>query len=101
MAKRSTTKTSAQGRNQTKDAIQDVNSLDLQDMLWRVERLERQVRRLSELVREHAVDADRLVQIVAEDREMLRRALLTQGIDLENTKAASLPSSDVLDIISS
>ncbi len=101
MAKRSTTKTSAQGRNHTKDAIQDVNSLDLQDMLWRVERLERQVRRLSELVREHAVDADRLVQIVAEDREMLRRALLTQGIDLENTKAASLPSSDVLDIISS
>ncbi len=54
-------------------------SMDLKGMMWRLERLERQIRRLSELVREHAVDADRLVQIVAEDREVLRRQLLGRG----------------------
>jgi hypothetical protein len=36
------------------------------------------VRRLSELVRDHAEDADRLVRIVAEDRDVLRRELLQQ-----------------------
>jgi hypothetical protein len=49
-----------------------------QDILWRLDRLERQVHTLSELVREHAEDADRLVRIVAEDREVLRRELLRQ-----------------------
>ena len=47
----------------------------LRGMLWRVDRLERQVQRLSELVRQHAADADRLVQIVAEDREILWQEL--------------------------
>lgn len=50
----------------------------MQDMLWRLDRLERQVHTLSELVREHAEDADRLVRIVAEDRDVLRRELLRQ-----------------------
>lgn len=50
----------------------------LHQMLWRLERLERQVQRLSELVRDHAEDADRLVKIVAEDRDVLRRELLRQ-----------------------
>lgn len=50
----------------------------LETVIWRVEQLERQVRRLSELVRDHAEDADRLVRIVAEDRDVLRRALLRQ-----------------------
>jgi hypothetical protein len=49
-----------------------------QDILWRLDRLERQVHTLSELVRDHAEDADRLVRIVAEDREVLRRELLRQ-----------------------
>jgi len=48
----------------------------LQSLLWRVDRLERQVRTLSELVRDHAEDADRLVRIVSEDHEALRRELL-------------------------
>ena len=48
----------------------------VQDILWRLDRLERQVHTLSELVRDHAEDADRLVRIVAEDREVLRRELL-------------------------
>ena len=48
---------------------------DFQSVMWRVERLERQIGKLSELIREHAVDADRLVQIVAEDREILRQEL--------------------------
>lgn len=50
----------------------------LQDVLWRMDRLERQVRTLSELVRDHAEDADRLVRIVAEDRDVLRRELLRE-----------------------
>lgn len=48
----------------------------LEDVLWRLDRLERQVHALSELVRDHAEDADRVVRIVAEDREVLRQQLL-------------------------
>lgn len=48
------------------------------EVLWRLERLERQVRTLSELVRDHAEDADRLVRIVAEDHEALRQELLQE-----------------------
>jgi len=50
----------------------------LADLMWRVNRLERQVRTLSELVRDHAEDADRLVRIVSEDHEALRRELLRE-----------------------
>ncbi|MDH4327587.1 MAG: hypothetical protein OEV77_03610 [Nitrospira sp.] len=46
------------------------------DLAWRVERLEGQLQKLSELVREHAEDVDRLVRIVAEDRDVIRRQLL-------------------------
>lgn len=46
------------------------------DMAWRLERLEGQLQKLSELVREHAEDMDRLVRIVAEDRDVIRRQLL-------------------------
>lgn len=48
----------------------------LSGVLWRLDRLERQMQKLSQLVRDHAEDADRLVRIVAEDREMIRRQLL-------------------------
>jgi len=48
----------------------------LQDALWRLERLEAQMQKLSELVRDHAEDVDRLVRIVAEDRNTIRRQLL-------------------------
>jgi hypothetical protein len=51
---------------------------NLQDILWRLDRLERQVKTLSELVRDHAEDADRLVRIVGEDHEALRRQLLRE-----------------------
>jgi len=46
------------------------------DIAWRLERLEGQMQKLSELVREHAEDMDRLVRIVAEDRDVIRRQLL-------------------------
>lgn len=46
------------------------------DALQRVEHLESQMAKLSELVREHAEDVDRLVRIVAEDRDAIRRQLL-------------------------
>jgi hypothetical protein len=48
----------------------------LGEMTWRLERLEGQLQKLSELVREHAEDVDRLVRIVAEDRDVIRRQLL-------------------------
>ena len=47
-----------------------------QDALSRLEHLENQMAKLSELVREHAEDVDRLVRIVAEDRDVIRRQLL-------------------------
>jgi hypothetical protein len=46
------------------------------DALGRLEHLESQMAKLSELVREHAEDVDRLVRIVAEDRDVIRRQLL-------------------------
>ncbi|MFQ5993391.1 MAG: hypothetical protein ACE5NA_13230 [Nitrospiraceae bacterium] len=54
------------------------SSTVLRNLVWRVARLERQVQTLSELVRSHAEDADRLVQIVAENRDLLRHDLLEQ-----------------------
>lgn len=51
-------------------------SISLKEMAWRLERLEGQLQKLSELVREHAEDVDRLVRIVAEDRDVIRRQLL-------------------------
>ena len=52
------------------------NANPMKDIIWRLERLERQVQKLSELVRDHAEDNDRLVRIVAEDRDVIRRSLL-------------------------
>lgn len=46
------------------------------NLTWRLDRLEGQMQKLSELVREHAEDMDRLVRIVAEDRDVIRRQLL-------------------------
>jgi hypothetical protein len=50
----------------------------LKEVFWRLDRLERQVQKLVQLVRDHAEDEDRLVKIVAEDREVLRRQLVQQ-----------------------
>lgn len=47
-----------------------------EDLLWRLEHLESQMQKLSELVRDHAEDVDRLVRIVAEDRNAIRQQLL-------------------------
>jgi hypothetical protein len=57
-------------------AVTPTRTKPLDDVLWRLDRLERQVQTLSELVRDHAEDADRVVRIVAEDREVLRQQLL-------------------------
>ncbi|MDF0651056.1 MAG: hypothetical protein CV081_10635 [Nitrospira sp. LK265] len=48
----------------------------LSDVMWRLERLEVQMQKLSELVRDHAEDMDRLVRIVAENSDIIRRQLL-------------------------
>jgi len=57
-----------------KSFVKPVESLS--GMAWRLARLEGQLRKLSDLVREHAEDMDRLVCIVAEDRDVIRRQLL-------------------------
>ncbi|MGZ8381711.1 MAG: hypothetical protein ACXW4C_08615 [Nitrospira sp.] len=46
------------------------------NMAWRLEKLEEQIQKLSELVRDHAEDMDRLVRIVAETQDVVRRQLL-------------------------
>lgn len=48
------------------------------ELAGRLQRLEGQMQRLSELVRDHAEDMDRLVRIVAENQEVVRRQLLRQ-----------------------
>lgn len=48
----------------------------LQNMAWRLEKLEEQIQKLSELVRDHAEDMDRLVRIVAENQDVVRQQLL-------------------------
>ncbi len=65
----SATKRSALGKPADKQSM-------LTSVFWRLERLERQVKTLSELVRDHAEDADRLVRIVGEDHNALRQELL-------------------------
>jgi hypothetical protein len=49
---------------------------DQDTLQWRLEHLESQMQKLSELVRDHAEDVDRLVRIVAEDRNAIRQQLL-------------------------
>jgi len=49
---------------------------DEEGLRWRLEHLESQMQKLSELVRDHAEDVDRLVRIVAEDRNAIRQQLL-------------------------
>ncbi len=56
--------------------LSPASSESLNDLAWRLERLEGQLQKLSELVRDHAEDVDRLVRIVAEDRDVIRRQLL-------------------------
>lgn len=66
-----------------------MTDVEVQGILWRLDRLDRQVRTLSELVRDHAEDADRLVRIVSEDHEVLRRQLLREHQEaLRNRKRA-------------
>ena len=77
-----------------------VSSEKMKGMLWRVDRLERQVKRLSELVREHAEDADRLVQIVAEDREVLRQELMARGSSQKPSDPGESSGLDSLKLLS-
>ena len=46
------------------------------NMARRLEKLEEQIQKLSELVRDHAEDMDRMVRIVAENQDVVRLQLL-------------------------
>ncbi|HET9129899.1 MAG TPA: hypothetical protein VFO86_03065 [Terriglobia bacterium] len=56
--------------------LPEKSSGPLRNMAWRMEKLEGQIQKLSELVRDHAEDMDRLVKIVAENSDIIRRQLL-------------------------
>lgn len=56
--------------------LPEKSSGPLRNMAWRLEKLEEQIQKLSELVRDHAEDMDRLVRIVAENQDVVRRQLL-------------------------
>lgn len=56
--------------------LEERASDSLENMAWRLEKLEEQIQKLSELVRDHAEDMDRLVRIVAENQDVVRRQLL-------------------------
>ncbi len=66
------------------------------DALRRVEHLESQMAKLSELVREHAEDVDRLVRIVAEDRDVIRRQLLRKHHEQVRVRKHLRDSSSIL-----
>lgn len=56
--------------------LEERTSDPLQNMAWRLGKLEDQIQKLSELVRDHAEDMDRLVRIVAENQDVVRQQLL-------------------------
>ena len=62
-------KKAVQGQKKKPESAQE-------ELVWRLEHLESQMQKLSELVRDHAEDVDRLVRIVAEDRNAIRQQLL-------------------------
>lgn len=62
-------------------------------ILWRLEHLEAQMQKLSELVRDHAEDMDRLVRIVAEDRIAIRQQLLRKHRERVGVRKHSRTSS--------
>lgn len=99
MAKGSATGKSVRGKRRLKAHKDGDASSSFEGMKWRVDRLERQIRRLSELVREHAADADRLVQIVAENRELLRQELMAKGSPTARNKKSDRSMNGKLDVL--
>ncbi len=70
------TKRRQKSPSRTAPTASKVDASDPEELGWRLDRLEQQMHRLTELIREHAEDNDRLVRIVAEDRELIRKELL-------------------------
>lgn len=69
----------------------------LKDLTWRLERLEGQMQKLSELVRDHAEDMDRLVSIVAENRDIIRRQLLRKHHEKVRVRKHLRATDDLMD----
>lgn len=69
----------------------------MSDLTWRLERLEGQMQKLSELVRDHAEDMDRLVRIVAENSDILRRQLLRKHHEKVRVRKHLRTTDDVMD----
>jgi hypothetical protein len=69
----------------------------LRDLTWRLERLESQMQKLSELVRDHAEDMDRLVRIVAENSDILRRQLLRKHHEKVRVRKHLRATDDMMD----
>lgn len=69
----------------------------LSDLTWRLERLEGQMQKLSELVRDHAEDMDRLVRIVAENQDVVRRQLLRKHHEKVRVRKHLRATDDLMD----
>lgn len=69
----------------------------MSDLAWRLERLEGQMQKLSELVRDHAEDMDRLVRIVAENSDILRRQLLRKHHEKVRVRTHLRATDEVMD----
>lgn len=63
----------------------------------RLERLEEQMQKLSELVRDHAEDMDRLVRIVAENRDVIRQQLVRKHHEKVRVRRHLRATDDLID----
>lgn len=63
----------------------------------RLERVEEQMQKLSELVRDHAEDMDRLVRIVAENRDVIRQQLVRKHHEKVRVRKHLRATNDLMD----
>jgi len=63
----------------------------------RLERLEEQMQKLSELVRDHAEDMDRLVRIVAENRDVIRQQMVRKHHEQVRVRKHLRATDDLMD----
>lgn len=79
----------------TKVAVKSLESGN--NIALRLERVEEQMQKLSELVRDHAEDMDRLVRIVAENRDVIRQQLVRKHHEKVRVRKHLRATNDLMD----